>query len=174
VNSGATLGGNGGTVKAATINAGGTLSPGAAGASIGTFAINNGLTFNGGGTLNVDLDTTNVLNDVVTILVGDLNLGVVAPKLQLNDLGGNVALSNDTKFTLITYSGAWDGHLFSFAGNPVADDSTFIFGANTYRLDYNDGGNSVSLTVVPEPGAAMTLIGGAAMLLGLRRRRMRA
>ena len=53
----------------------------------------------------------------------------------------------------------------------MADDSSITFGANTYAVDYNDGGNSVSLTVVPEPGAAVALLAGASMLLGLRRQR---
>ena len=65
----------------------------------------------------------------------------------------------------------WNGG--TFAGLP--DDSTFAIGLNIYQISYNgqDGQTStVTLTVVPEPGAAVSLLGGLGLLLGVRRRRV--
>jgi MYXO-CTERM domain-containing protein len=92
-------------------------------------------------------------------------------------------LSNGSKLTLISYMGGWtSGEWFTYLGNPLADDSTFFLGSNEWKFDYNDtagGGNFtgdqsgatsfVTMTVVPEPAAA--LLGGLGTLLLLRRRR---
>jgi hypothetical protein len=68
-------------------------------------------------------------------------------------------------------------------GSTLADDSTFTLGANQWLFNYNDttGGSNfsgnqtgaasfVTMTVIPEPNAAM-LVGGLGMLALLRRRR---
>jgi uncharacterized protein (TIGR03382 family) len=76
---------------------------------------------------------------------------------------------------LISYFGTWDGDTFS----GYADDSDFTLLGNEWRINYDDvsagsvnGGayaNAVTLTVIPEPSAA--LFGGLGLLALLRRRR---
>ena len=74
---------------------------------------------------------------------------------------------------IINYSGTWNGG--TFLG--MQDDSIFTSAGITYLISYNDndinglGLHAVTLTIVPEPGAAVTLLGGLGMLLGVRRRR---
>ena len=93
--------------------------------------------------------------------------------LAIADLGATPVALN-TKFTFINYSGTWNGGLFTYAGLPIADDvDYFQVGVNVFALDYNDGGNSVSLVAVPEPSAAVALLGGFGLLVGLQRRRRR-
>jgi len=89
--------------------------------------------------------------------------------LSLSDLGSNVALPLGTKFSFLNYTGTWNGGLFKVGANTIADDSSFIFGANRYRLDYNDGGNTVSLTTVPEPTTAASLLLGLTLISCSRR-----
>ncbi|MDB6152080.1 MAG: autotransporter-associated beta strand repeat protein, partial [Chthoniobacteraceae bacterium] len=91
--------------------------------------------------------------------------------LSLTDLGGNVHVANNTQFTLVTYSGGWNGGLFNVDGNLIPDGGLFTFGANQFQLDYDAGGSNVVLTVVPEPTTAAALLAGLGTLLGLRRRR---
>jgi hypothetical protein len=166
---GGTLGGTGSISGTTTINTTGVLSPGA---SIGTFATGT-LNLNSGSTVLYELNTTATTADLLNVN-GDLSFdGSVT--LSLVDLGTSSVLATDTKFSLISYFGSWDGEFF----NGYADDSTFTFSGNEWRINYNDtsagsvnGGlyaNAVTLTVVPEPGAA--LLGGLGLLALLHRRR---
>jgi fibronectin-binding autotransporter adhesin len=167
---GGTLGGSGGSISGAvTINNTGVLSPGA---SIGTLGTGE-LSFTTGSTFLYELNTNTPAGDLLDAN-GNLSFdGTV--NLSLIDLGSNSLLAPGSKFTLISYFGTWDGDTF----NGYADDSTFNLLGNQWYINYDDlsagsinGGaftNAVTLTVIPEPAAA--LLGSLGLLALLRRRR---
>lgn len=183
----ATLQGSGFIVSSVTIQNGGTLAPGNSIESIGT----GNLSFEAGSTYayefqtNLHGSTPNVAADL-TYSTGTLDITAGAI-LTLTDLAASVALADGTKFTLISYFGGWTGsELFSYdAGSgltTLADDSTFTLGANQWLFNYNDttGGlnyasdqigatSFVTMTVIPEPRAA--LLSCIGLLFLLRRKR---
>jgi len=163
INAGTLLGN--GSVGGVNVNSGGSL---AAGASIGT--LNTGsLSFASGGTfaleINTDLGTTDLLN-----VTGGLSItgGAV---LTLSDLGSNAVLN--TTLTIIDYTTTWDGGLFTYNGNVLADGATFSYGANSYTIDY-DNGSAVTLTVAAIPEPATTALVGMALGCVFLARRKRA
>ena len=118
--------------------------------------------------------------DAITVN-GDLNI-TIAP--IFNDPLPNDALLNVSYIgqapdpnpfpnEIITYSGTWNGGTFL----DLSDDSTFTSEGITDLISYNEdsmllsGYHAVTLTIVPEPGAAVSLLGGLGLLLGVRRRR---
>ena len=163
VNTGGLLGGTG-NAGTTVINTNGTVAPGS---SIGT--LNTGsLTFNGG-TFELEIDTTAVTTDLVSI-TGNLNLFGSA-NLNISDFNVSATpLPFGQVFTFIDYSDTWDGGVFS----GYDDDSEFTLGPNNYRISYNGVDNAttaVTLQVIPEPGSAVLLLGGLATLASFRRRR---
>ena len=171
VDADATVGGTGSIAGA--LNVSGVLSPGASVASSfssGALTMTKGSSFvyeaSGNGTSGADLMTVSGALSLtgVTLDLGAANLG-----LNIWDVGN--------KLTLISYTGT--GITSGFTG--YNDDTTYTFGANQWLLDYNDtakgdnfvsdatGSQFVTLTVVPEPAAA--LLGGLGLLALLRRRR---
>jgi autotransporter-associated beta strand protein len=172
VASGATLGGTG--TIAGAVNVTGILSPGA---SIESLAVGT-TTFGGGSAFEWEYNSQTVTADLLDIN-GNLNLdgSVTLTLIDLAEL--STAISQGTKFTLISYTGAWDSGTFS----GYADDSTFSFGGMDWVINYDDatggsnfsgdqGGASgfVTMTVVPEPSSlGLALIAGG--LLATRRRR---
>lgn len=96
---------------------------------------------------------------------------VRVPRFVLAAPAGAVPV--DTKFTLISYSGDWNGGVFE----DYANHSTFTSGLNEWRIRYNDVapglnggafGSFVTLRVIPEPSSIMLLL---AALFGLLLRR---
>ena len=172
VASGATLGGTG--TIAGAVNVTGVLSPGA---SIESLAVGT-TTFGNGSTFEWEYNSQTVTADLLDIN-GNLNLdgSVTLTLIDLAEL--STAISQGTKFTLISYTGAWDSGTFS----GYADDSTFSFGGMDWVINYDDatGGNNfsgdqggasgfVTMTVVPEPSSlGLALLAGG--LLATRRRR---
>lgn len=179
VNTGGTLAGTGGLTGQVNINAGGTLAPGASVESLNTGAV----AIASGGTLAYELDSSAVLASAADLVnaSGGLTLAPGA-LLSVVDLAAtSTALDLGTKFTVVRYTGSWDGG--TFAG--LSNLATITVGANTFEIRYDDtvaganfgggtaGGTYLTLTAVPE--ASAFLFGGlgccAAGLAAWRRRR---
>jgi autotransporter-associated beta strand protein len=176
-----TLQGSGTIGGSVTIQDGGTLAPGNSIESLGVAS----LAFLAGSTYAYELNSS-VLNGDLTYSTGTLDIasgvGPLGTTLTLTELfSGTLAV--DSKLTLISYTDGWTPtELFNYMGSPLADDSTFTLGANQWLFNYDDtsgGGNFggdqsgaarfVTMTVIPEPTAAM--LGGLGLLTMLRRRR---
>lgn len=168
VQSGATLGGTGGTIgtgsASVSVSSGGTLAPGS---SIGALAVNGSVTV--GGTYAFEYDGGTVNGDVLDVN-GTLTLNNAT--LSLTDFGGDSYTLGD-KFTLAAYDTLAPGSVFS----GYADDSLYSFNGGSWLLNYDDttaglnggvGNAYITITAIPEP-AAMLL--GSLGLLGLLRRR---
>ncbi|MEO5713644.1 MAG: autotransporter-associated beta strand repeat-containing protein, partial [Luteolibacter sp.] len=174
VAAGALLGGSGSIGGA--VNVTGVLAPGNSIESLATGSV----TMNSGSSLGIEIqDTTGVGADLLAIN-GDLTLnGTVT--LDLTKIGIGTWAAND-KLTLASYTGTWNGGLFSVGGIAIADGGLFSTSDNqSWTLDYNDtvkgnnfagdanGPSYVTMTAIPEP--ASILLGGLGLLTLLRRRR---
>jgi fibronectin-binding autotransporter adhesin len=161
---------------AGAINVSGVLAPGA---SIESFGSGN-VSFTTGSTFAYELDSASINGDLLDS-TGLLDIAA-GTTLTLTELASGI-LAEGSKLTLISYAGGWvNTELFTYLGSSLADDSTFTLGSNIWLFNYNDnsGGSNftsdqtgassfVTMTVVPEPAAA--LLGGIGMLILLRRRR---
>ena len=180
VGSTATLQGSGSIGGSVTITSAGTLS---AGNSIESLAMGT-LTLQSGSNFIQEVDSSATVGTQADLVVvnGNLNIANEAVALTLTDLAGSWNWVNDTKLTMINYSGAWNGGLFVWNGDVVEDDSNIIIAdGKGWRINYNDttGGSNysseqtyskfVTLTAVPEP--TVVTLGGLGALLLLRRRR---
>jgi fibronectin-binding autotransporter adhesin len=174
VASGAILGGTGSI--GGTVSIAGVLAPGASIESLGTGALSFGAT----STFAYELDSSALNGDLVDSTgTLDITPGAVLTLTQL----ASGSLASNSKLTLISYAGGWvNTELFTYLGSTLNDGDTITLGVNKWQFDYNDtaGGSNyasdqvgatsfITMTVVPEPSAA--LLGGLGMLCLLRRRR---
>ena len=142
------------------------------------------LTLNASSTFAYEIDRSaaaNVAGDL-TAVTGNLNLALTNDAiLTITDLGGSGTWDIGEELTLISYSGSWNGGLFTYLGNVLNDDSTFFFSGANWLFNYNDTTagtnftgdlttpNFVTMTVIPETSTA--LLSGLGALALLRRRR---
>jgi fibronectin-binding autotransporter adhesin len=156
VNRGGALGGTGSVTPPVTVN-GGSIAPGT---SVGTLTTGP-VTFADGSTLAIELSTFAGTSDKL-VMNGGLSTAGKTVNLTLTDIGGDVTLANGTKFTLVDYTGAWSGtDLLTYAGLPLADESTITLGANSYFVDYADDavdGTALTLTVTGAPAFTPYLV----------------
>ena len=185
----AELGGSGSISGPVSIAAGGTLSPGNSIESLATGTA----TFAAGATFAYEVDSTdlNALGTAADLLVvnGDLTIqsGALFSFLDLN-LSPQPFVEDTTIFALINYSGIWNGGLFTYGGNVLADGSKFMVGSQQWEIDYNRtsttglanfpgdyvSGSFVAVTAVPEPSTLLLVgIGTALTALAARRRSQR-
>ena len=173
VKNGGTLGGSG-TTGALSVESGGVVSPGNSPGLLSTGA----LTMVSGAALALELNTTTPATGYDQLSV----TGTVDLTGATLTLGGTYhtapVVSNDLFFVLLNdgsdaitgnFNGLAEGsHVFSGNGQ----DYIITYGADAGTNSFTSG-NDVALLAVPEPGAALSLLGGLGMLLGLRRRRTR-
>jgi autotransporter-associated beta strand protein len=172
VNSSGILGGNG-TVGSVVVAAGGTVLPGsdATIASIGTLHTGP-VSLLADSAVGMEIGATT--SDKIQMLGGATFAGSVELSLTLT-----ADPTENTAFTILDGTtpllGLGVGG-FSYLGTPLSEGATFtVFGLNisqVFQISYAaDSGRDVVLTAIPEPGAAIALFAGGAMILGLRRRR---
>ena len=177
----AILKGTGSITATVDVQGGGTL---ASGASIQSLAIGS-LTMNSGSTFAYEFNNDaapGVAGDL-TAINGGLNLALDnTTAITFTELGSGSWLAGE-KLTIASYNGAWNSGLFDFGGSTVTDDSQIIIGGTEWTFDYNDtvagsnftadltGPTYVTITAVPEPGAAASLLAGLGVLAFVRRRR---
>ncbi len=176
VSSGATLGGTGSL--AGDITVGGFLAAGDGANDIGALKTGS-LNFAAGSTFAYEFQSDAAFNGDLIAAGGTLNIAFGAI-LDLSDLFAG-ALNVDDKLTLISYDGQWNG-LFTYNGSELANGGTFTIGANDWLFRYDDdfGGTNftdaqsgaskfVTMTVIPEPGAALLAALGGVFLIRRRR-----
>ncbi|MGB8853377.1 MAG: hypothetical protein WCC69_07425 [Pirellulales bacterium] len=179
VEPGGLLGGTGSIAGAVTVNRSATLAPGA---SIETL-LTSDVTWLNGSTFAVEVDSSVPLSAAADLLRvnGDLTIsGTVS--LDLVDLAASPALfPTGTTLSLVSYSGTWNGGLFSVGGTPLADGASLTLGSQLWTIDYDavaggtnfsseflPGGRFVNVRVVPipEPATLGLLLAGLCCAAG--------
>ncbi len=167
VNAGATVMGSG-TTAALTL-AGGTIAPGNSPGILNTGALSLG-----GGTLSLELNglTAGTEHDQINT-IGTVTL--TADTAFTLSLGFTPA--NNSTFTILNNDAAdaivLGANRLVYNGNRLEQNGYFVAtGGQQFTISYSGGtGNDVVLTAIPEPASLATLLAGAGVLLGLRRRR---
>lgn len=156
----------------------GTISPGATATGAGIGTLHTGTLDLSGAVYEAAINTSTLASSLAEIQ-GDLDVGFSGALLSITDLGSDKGEAVGTTFTLMSYTGAWDGGLFNFGTVGLIDNGQqFTFGSNTFMLTYDALGldpadHYVVLTVlasVPEPASCGLLLGGVALLARRRRR----
>ena len=196
--SGGTLGGVGTLAGTVDVQTGGRLAPGN---SIGVLT-EAATTFASGATFDYEVDSRQLgnLGEAADLLVVNGNLEITSGAvLSVTDLATSpAAFVNDTTvFAMINYTGSWNGGLFTYDGQPLADGSRFTVGSQEWQIDYayqydtnspttlqplnypashvpGTGQQTfVAVTAVPEPAVACLVVAGLASLPLVMRRRAR-
>jgi autotransporter-associated beta strand protein len=183
VGSGARLQGSGSVVGSVTIQDGGTLATGNSIESLATGALT--LSSNSTFAYEIDSDAAPSVAGDLTAVTGGLTLALDDTSiLTIADLGAG-SWDPGEKLTLISYSGTWNGGLFSYLGNTLANNSTFTLSGAQWLFQYDDttpgtnfvgdltGPSFVTMVVVPEP-AGIVLLGAGATFVALQMMRRRA
>jgi fibronectin-binding autotransporter adhesin len=165
---GGRLSGNG-TVGPVTLNAAGTLAPGS---GLGILSAGN-TNFNGGTfSLEINGSTPGTGYDQLNV-TGTVTLSTNTPiALTLgydpSDMVDTFVIVNNDGTEALIRSG-----FFTFNSTVLSEGATFSVGAQAFRITYAGGvnANDVVLMAIPEPGAALSLLGAAGVLLGSRRAR---
>lgn len=161
----ATLKGSGVLGGLLTMDSGATLQPGetfAAGSlTAGSVLLKDGtsLIFD---LLGTDTSANGFTNDLVTVN-GNLTLDGT---LNVNDLGFSSFFDAPigSKWTLFTYAGTLTNNVLDLGIMPG------LTAGHEFKIDTATNGQ-VSLAIVPEPTAAVSLLGGLGIILSMRRRR---
>ena len=152
-----TVGGGGSFQNGVTLESGAHLAPGT---SPGTITFANGLTLANGSAIDFEVG---VLTDLIRVASGNI-AGSGAGGVAVNILRGTDFVAGST-FTVLDWTGATpvgvEASDFTFANPNPGDTATFAI-----------VGNSLQVTVVPEPGVTGLL--GVGLVAGFGRRRRRA
>lgn len=182
VMNGAILGGRGALGGTVTVMSGGKLSPGNSIESLGGGA----LTVSAGAEYIQEIDSS-----AARAVAGDLfysggNLTIAAGAvLSLVELGAPGGWAMGDKLTLISYTGTWNGGVFTYSGSPLGDNASFSFSGVDWLISYADtqkglnyptdaAGSYVTITVVPEPSTGAALSVACALGWWVARRRRQA
>jgi hypothetical protein len=152
ISGGATLGGNGTFGQLVTNN--GLIAPGATSGTIGTMALNGGLTFGSNASYNDDINSAG-LSDLLSTTNLTLASGDILNVNVLDSTSGGT-------YTIASYSGALSG---TFATTNLP---------NGYAINYGTGSDStitLSVAAVPEPVTGILWLGGLGGTMLRRRRR---
>ena len=95
-------------------------------------------------------------------------------------------VEDTTIFALINYTGTWDGGVFTYNSQPLADGSRFSVGSQIWEIDYNctsaagldnftadylPSSSFVTVMAVPEPSTLVLAAAAAGLAAILRHRR---